>query len=203
MLWTVFPFIVLPITTIVVNAAPNPRATISHVSSLSQAANVAARAFIPLNPRPAPSVTPVPTQKPNNFPLEYALQDGWSVSVHTWSYIYPTTSSDRYLKHLFTPIQAIALAHMLQNLPAPCGVRMDLNEIHLRLAMGRRSTVPNLNWTMVYSFASYMLRWVENGFTGQGSFVFRHRSGISIQGHLIGGNRMAEATDVVTPDSCP
>lgn len=203
MLWTVFPFIVLSIITIVVNAAPNPRATISHVSSLSQAANVDARAFIPLNPRPAPSVTPVSTQTPNNFPLEYALQDGWSVSVHTWSYIYPTTSSDRYLKHLFTSIQAIALAHMLQNLPAPCGVRMNLNEIHLRLAMGRRSTVPNLNWTMVYWFASYMLRWVENGFTGQGGFVFRHRSGISIQGHLIGGNRMAEATDVVTPNSCP
>ena len=79
---------------------------------------------------------------------------------------------------------------------------MELGEIRFAMAMQPGSTLKHLDWVVVYSFARYMLRWVQNGFSGQGGLVFRHRSGIVVGAHLIDKNAPREAIAVATPDSC-
>ena len=169
-------------------------------------------AMIHLNPRPPPSTTtPTPTpvpQRPNpsevDFPLRYALHGGWTIHVHAWSYIYPITLSGRYLDYFFTWIAAYAGARMLQNLAAPCGLVVEQGEMRFRMTMHPRSTVHNLTWELVAAFAAYMLRWVQNGFSGQGGLIFTHPYGNIMQEYMINNYIfVGEATAQVMPGTCP
>ncbi len=204
MLRTPVVVIFFSVITAIVTAAPNSRIVRDQVPKLQEAADIDTRALIPLNPRPVPSVTPTPSPSQGRYPLQYALDNGWSVAVHVWSYVYPVSSSAPSFEKLLTQIQAYALARMLQDLPAPCRLRMNLGDnLNFAIGMAPGSTMMNLDWAVVYGFAQYMLQWVRSGFVGQGGMLFRHRSGILLKVALVNGDsKPGDQENMVTPNSC-
>lgn len=158
--------------------------------------------LIPRDPPPA-STTPYPLPSVNHYPLQLALDGGWSVAVHVFSYIYPVSSSTQALEGFFTGIQAYVLARMLQGFANPCRARFTEGDIVLALQMHPRSTVATVEWSVVYAFAQYMLRWVRRGFSGNGGFLFHHRSGTMLAAVLLNHDSVGLPENTVQPDVCP
>ncbi len=182
-------------------ARPPYQSASDHVEPISNDATVGSLALIPRDPPPA-STTPYPLPPPNHYPLQFALDGGWSVAVNVFSYVYPVSSSTQALEGFFTGIQAYVLARMLQGFSNPCRARFAEGDLILALQMHPRSTVGTVEWGMVYAFTQYMLNWVRRGFSGNGGLVFHHRSGIMLAAVLLNHDSVGLPGNTVEPDAC-
>ncbi|KAL9018871.1 MAG: hypothetical protein Q9185_003842 [Variospora sp. 1 TL-2023] len=145
--------------------------------------------------RPFPPVTPPPTTQPppskrariGDLPPEFrtfALEHGWSITVSTVSALVPLASdlgvrnarATRALGALFSQVQAMCAANMLNNSPWKPQVAFRFGKTELLFEMHARSLVQEISWSFVFNFAAYMLVWVENGFAGSfAPFSFTHQ----------------------------
>lgn len=183
-------------------ARPQHHSASSHVELISNDVVAGSISLIPRDPPPA-SPTPYPSHSVDLYPLQFALEGGWSVAVSVFSYIYPVSSSTQALEGFFTGIQAYALARMLQGFTNPCRFRFAEGDLVLALQMHPRSTVGTVEWSIVYAFARYMLRWVRRGFSGNGGMLFQHRSGTILAAVLLNHDSVGLPENTVQPDVCP
>jgi len=151
-------------------ARPSRPAITSNIKPFANNGHVGSHPLIPRNPPPA-SATSFPLPAAVHWPLQSALDGGWSVAVHVFSYFYPLSPNTSPLEDFFTAIQAYALAKMLQGFSDTCRVNFAEGDFVLLLGMHPRSTMGNVKWSMVYAFARYMLKWVHRGFSGSGGYV--------------------------------
>lgn len=190
-----FSFVFIDTTT----ARPRNSVPISRDGNYTQETSLA------LVPRDlaSPSATPFPLPDPAHFPVQFALEGGWSVAVNAFSYIYPLSSSTTMLENFFTGIQAYALARMLQGFSNPCRPMFAQGDFALVLQMHPRSTVGTVEWSIVYAFAGYMLKWVRRGFSGNGGLLFHHKSGVMMAAAVLNHDSVGLPQNTVYPEECP
>lgn len=145
--------------------------------------------------------TDLPLPSANDFPLQFALNYGWSVMVGTYSYLYPTENNYFELSEFFKWVQAYALARMLENRPPRCNLRLGGGDLDLGIGMHPQSTVRTVEWSIVYYVAKYILQWVRRGFSGHGALYFRHSSGIWLAVLLQDAGSVGRMENAVLPDA--
>jgi len=182
-------------------ARPSRQAIPPDIKPVTNNGKVASHTLIPRNPPPA-SATSFPLPAAIHWPLQSALDGGWSVAVHVFSYFYPLSPNTSLLEDFFTGIQAYALAQMLQGFSDTCRVNFAEGDFVLLLGMHPRSTVGTVKWSMVYAFARYMLKWVHRGFSGSGGLLFYHQSGIMLAAAVSNHDSVGLPEDTVHPDEC-
>ncbi|KAL8652057.1 MAG: hypothetical protein Q9210_002907 [Variospora velana] len=134
-----------------------------------------------------PTTQPSKRARIGDLPPEFrtfALEHGWSITVSTVSALVPLASdlgvrnvrATRMLGALFSQVQAMCAANMLNNSPWEPKVAFRFGKTELVFEMHARSLVQEISWSFVFNFAAYMLVWVENGFAGFGALFFENRS---------------------------
>lgn len=128
--------------------------------------------------------------------LQVALPDGWSAIVRQFSCFVPIPPNNfEQVEEFWTKIMVFALARMLQDKTLQDRVAFNYGLWSLTFLMSPRSIVQEFQWSFVYYFALYMLRWAQRGFVGYGGLDFRHSSGIMFAVHLRKAGGLAEAGD--------
>lgn len=111
--------------------------------------------------------------------LQVALPDGWSASVQQFSCFLPIPPSNfEEVEEFWTSIMVYALTQMIQNNMPQDRVAFRYGLWSLKFLMSPRSSVQEFQWSFVYYFAQFMLRWPQRGFVGYGGLCFRHLSGV-------------------------
>jgi hypothetical protein len=111
--------------------------------------------------------------------LQVALPDGWSASVQQFSCFLPIpTSNFEQVEEFWTNIMVYGLTQMIQNNTPQDRVAFRYGLWSLKFLMSPRSSVQEFQWSFVYYFAQFMLRWAQRGFVGYGGLGFRHSSGV-------------------------
>lgn len=111
--------------------------------------------------------------------LQVALPDGWSASVQQFSCFLPIPPSNfEQVEEFWTNIMVYGLTQMIQNNTPQDRVAFRYGLWSLKFLMSPRSSVQEFQWSFVYYFAQFMLRWAQRGFVGYGGLGFRHSSGV-------------------------
>lgn len=88
-----------------------------------------------------------------------------------------------------------ALSQMLQDKTPRDRVAFRCGLWSLKFLMNARSSVQDFQWSFIYYFALYMLKWARRGFVGYGGLGIRHSSGILFSVQLRRAGGFAESGD--------
>lgn len=129
-------------------------------------------------------------------PLQVALPDGWSAFVQQFScFLQITPSNIETVEEFWTNIMVYALTQMIQNHTPQDRVAFRYGLWSLTFSMSPRSSVQEFQWSFVYYFAQYMLRWAQRGFIGYGELGFRHSTGVMFAVQLRKAGGFVQAGD--------
>ena len=145
--------------------------------------------LLSLNPQPnaatssqPPSLQPRVIPNIPSIPPQIALPDSWVATLHPFSTLTSLSpSASRGFESFWRHVMASALAQILNNTPLRGRLRFRFGSWRLTFVMNPRSSVQQFQWTFVYYFARYMLRWAERGLLGYGGVTMRHPSGVLFQ----------------------
>lgn len=182
-------------------ARPPHQLAIPHVTPVARDTTPKSLDLIPSSLPSAPPAT-IPLPNALHYPLQFALDRGWSVAISVYSYVYPLSPNARALEDFFTQLQAGVLARVVQGFANPCRFRFVDGDLALNMHMHPRSTLGSVDWIEVHAFAEYMLRWVRRGFSMNGGMLFYHRSGILLVVTLLNHDSVGLPENTVEPDEC-